>query len=43
MIKNEILCETCDNHYIIITQSEEQDPIYCPFCQTSLAEVSEEE
>ena len=43
MIKTEILCESCDNHYAIVTAHEDQDPIYCPFCQTSFEEVVEEE
>lgn len=42
MFKTEIICESCDNHYIIVTSLEEQDPIYCPFCQVSVEEVEEE-
>lgn len=43
MVKTEILCETCDNHYVIVTTSEDQDPIYCPFCQSSIEEVGDDE
>jgi len=41
MIKIEIICETCDEHFIIVTKDNE--PEYCPFCQTALEQIDEEE
>lgn len=36
MFKTEIICETCDKHYVIVISEENEDPTYCPFCSTKL-------
>lgn len=41
MLKTEIICETCNSEFIIVSQ--EQEPEYCPFCQTALETVDDGE
>jgi hypothetical protein len=41
MYKTEILCESCDEHFIIVTK--ETEPTYCPFCQVALDQFEEDE
>lgn len=31
MYKLEIICESCDHHFILVTK-EETNPSFCPFC-----------
>ena len=43
MTKTEIICDSCDNHYVIITSDEELDPIYCPFCNVVIEDTDGDE
>lgn len=31
MVKTEIICENCNENYIIVTK-DDKDPEFCPFC-----------
>ena len=42
MTKIEIICESCDEHYIIVTTSD-NEPQFCPFCQTAIEQIDEDE
>jgi len=37
MTKTEIVCESCNEHYILVT-IEEKNSLYCPFCSSPFAE-----
>jgi len=41
MLKTEIICENCDEQFIIV--SHESEPEYCPFCLAALAQGEPEE
>jgi uncharacterized paraquat-inducible protein A len=41
MLKTEVICESCDAHFVVVSQ--EDQPSFCPFCQAILADTDEEE
>ena len=41
MLKTEVICESCDSHFIVVSQEEE--PTYCPFCQAALSDDTQED
>lgn len=40
MTQTEIICESCDQHYIILVTNEEE-PLYCPFCRVGVEDYEE--
>ena len=42
MYQYEIKCEECDSHFIVATK-QDQEPLFCPFCKTSLGDSVEAE
>lgn len=42
MLKTEVICESCDSHHIVVSQ-DDQEPMYCSFCQAALAEADDQE
>lgn len=45
LVKKEVICtSSCDKQYILVVQEEDaKEPMYCPFCQTPIAEGDEPE
>lgn len=37
MLKTEIICDSCNNHYIVVTEDEVY-PGYCPLCSSPILE-----
>lgn len=35
MFQQEIICNECNQHYIVVTKSEEEI-LYCPFCSVEI-------
>lgn len=42
MTKIEIICESCDSHYIIVTKDDDKEVSFCPFCSATL-DVTDQE
>lgn len=38
MVKTEIICSNCEQHYIVVTKDTDESPSFCPFCSSPLEE-----
>jgi len=43
MIKTEIMCESCDSHFIVVTKDEESEVVYCPMCSAIIQDTTEDD
>lgn len=43
MFKTEVICDTCESQYIIVTRSNDQAATFCPFCSSSIALEEEDD